>query len=506
MRRPPRPTGGVVRNPLAGGAAAVHTRIVIEDFDRCYRAVRSRDRRFDGLFVTAVRTTGVYCRPSCAAQTPRQENVRFYAVAAAAQAAGFRACKRCRPQAAPGSRDWDVRADLVGRALRLIADGAVDADGVGGLARRLAVSERHLHRLLMAEVGAGPLALARTRRAQTARLLVDSTALPLTDIAFTAGYASVRQFNDSMREAFGCTPSALRARTRAATGPATGAVTLRLSLRPPYDAAAWLDWLKSRAVPGVEEIADGTYRRTIRLPRTAGIVELTPYEDHMALRLAIDDLSDLAVAVGRCRALGDLDADPAAVADVLSADPVLASLVAARPGLRVPGHVDGFELACRAVIGQQISVAGARTLLGRLVSAVGDGLSTEDGGLTHVFPTPSAVANADLSGIGFTRSRMATLRALASAVADGRVALDRGADRTETIRRLRDTPGIGPWTTSYIAMRALGDPDAFPASDLGLQRAWATLEASSSLAERSLRWRPWRAYAAQQLWTFGGKK
>lgn len=478
--------------------------MVIDDFDRCYRAVRSRDRRFDGLFVTAVRTTGIYCRPSCPAQTPRPENLRFYAVPAAARAAGFRACKRCRPQAAPGSREWDVRADFVGRALRLIAEGAVDTDGVGGVARTLAVSERQLHRLLMAEVGAGPLALARTRRAQTARLLVESTTLSLTDIAFTAGYASVRQFNDSMREAFGCAPSALRSGT-GVVGPATGAVTLRLSFRPPYDAGAWLDWLESRAVPGLEEIVEGTYRRAIRLPRTTGTVELTPYDDHMALRLAIDDLSDLAVAVGRCRALGDLDADPAAVADVLTADPVLAPLIGARPGLRVPGHVDGFELACRAVIGQQISVSGARTLLGRLVSAVGETLSDEDGGLTHLFPTPSALAEADLSGIGFTQSRMETLRALASAVADGRVALNHGADRTETARRLLDIPGIGPWTTSYIAMRALGDPDAFPAGDLGLRRAWATLDGSSSLAERSRRWRPWRAYAAQQLWTLGGR-
>jgi len=478
---------------------------VIEDFDQCYRAAASRDKRFDGRFIIAVTSTGIYCRPSCPAQTPRRENVRFYPVAAAAQAAGFRACKRCRPQASPGSREWDVRADLAGRALRLIADGVADDAGIGGLAKRLAVSERHLHRLLVAEVGASPLALARTRRAQTARLLIDSTALPLTDIAFTAGYSSVRQFNDSFREAFGCTPSELRARSgHRPGGAATGAIVLRLAVRQPYDGPAWLAWLRSRAVSGIEELTESTYRRTIRLPRTTGIIELTPADDHVAMRLSVDSLADLAVAVSRSRALGDLDADPETVAETLRLDPLLAPLIAARPGLRVPGHVDGFELACRAVIGQQISVAGARTMLGRMVAALGEPLSTSDGPLTRLFPTPDAVANSDLDGLGLTGARRRTLRAVADAVASGDLALDRGADREKTALQLLELPGIGPWTASYIAMRALGDPDAFPSSDLGLLRSSKALGGpadAATLESHSTRWRPWRAYAAQYLWS-----
>ncbi len=483
---------------------------MIEDFEGCYRAAESRDRRFDGRFVIAVKTTGIYCRPSCPAQTPRRENVTFYEVAAAAQAAGFRACKRCRPQASPGSPDWDVRADLAARALRLIADGVVDSGGVAGLAKRLAVSERHLHRLLVAEVGASPLALARTRRAQTARLLIDSTDLPLTDIAFTAGYSSVRQFNDSIREAFGGTPSSLRSadRRRNQVGPATGAIMLRLALRPPYDAEAWLSWLASRAVPGIEELTPTSYRRTLALPRTTGVIELTPDTDHLSLRLSAESFADLAVAVNRSRALGDLDADPAMVNDVLGADPLLAPLVAARPGLRVPGHVDGFELACRAVIGQQISVAGARTMLGRVVEALGKPLSTSDGSLARLFPTPEAVAESELDGLGLTGARRRTLRAVATAIADGELTLDRGADRTETVRGLLALPGIGPWTASYIAMRALGDPDALPASDLGLLRSSRALGGPATAADLdaySARWRPWRAYAAQHLWSYEGK-
>lgn len=476
---------------------------MIEDFEGCYRAAESRDKRFDGRFVIAVRTTGVYCRPSCPAQTPRRRNVGFYPVAAAAQAAGFRACKRCRPQAAPGSRDWDVRADLASRALRLIADGVVDDAGVGGLAQRLAVSERHLHRLLVAEVGASPLALARTRRAQTARLLVESTDLSITDIAFTAGYSSVRQFNDSFREAFGCTPSELRARSTKRIA-SSGAIALRLALHPPYDGDSWLSWLKSRAVTGIEEVSETTYRRTIRLPRTTGVIELTPAADHMAMRLSVDSLADLAVAVSRCRVLGDLDADPETVATVLTQDPLLAPAVEKLPGLRVPGHMDGFELACRAVIGQQISVAGARTMLGRLVEALGAPLSTSDGILTRLFPTAGAVAESTLDGLGLTGARRRTLNALAAAVADGSLVLDRGADRAGTVQNLLELPGIGPWTASYIAIRALGDPDAFPASDLGLLRTSRELggpESAVALEEYSLRWRPWRAYAAQYLWS-----
>jgi AraC family transcriptional regulator, regulatory protein of adaptative response / DNA-3-methyladenine glycosylase II len=468
---------------------------VQEEFERCYRALRSRDRRFDGRFVTAVTSTGIYCRPSCPAQTPKPANVRFYRVAAAAQAAGFRACRRCRPDAAPGSPDWDVRADLAARALRLIADGSADQAGVSGIATRLAVSERHLHRVLLEEVGAGPLALARTRRAQTARLLVESTGLPVSDIAFASGYGSIRQFNDAFREAFGCAPSALR-RGEVDVRDGDGTITLRLRYRPPYDGPSVLGWFAIRAVPGIDAVGGDTYRRTLRLPRGGALAELTPDADQIRLRLTLSDLRDLTSAVQRCRRLFDLDADPEAVDALLGEDPALASLVDKRPGIRVPGAADGFELAVRAVLGQQVSLAAARTFCGRLVDQLGDPYG--DG--WRLFPTPAAVATADLSALGLTRARANTLRAVATAVADGTVELDAGADRNVTGAALLAVPGIGRWTASYILMRALGDPNAFPDTDLVLRRRAAAL-GIEDLAARSASWQPWRAYAAMHLWT-----
>lgn len=471
------------------------------EFDRCYRAVRSRDARFDGHFYTAVTTTGIYCRPSCPAQTPRRENVRFYTHAAAAATAGFRACRRCRPDTAPGSREWDVRGDLATRALRLVADGTVDAEGVSGLARRLAVSERHLHRVLVAEVGAGPLALARTRRAQTARLLIEATDLPLTTVCFTAGFASVRQFNDSMRTEFGCAPGVLRRRPSPRVDGVPGGLVLRLPYRPPFDGSALLGWFGARAVAGIEEVTPTAYRRVIATGASAATVTLTPAAGHVVLRCRIAELSDLAGLVQRCRRLLDLDADPASVNDVLSADPALTALIARRPGLRVPGSVDGWELATRAVLGQQISVAAARTLAGRLVAAFGEPLSIQEAGLTHRFPTAQALAGADLNGIGLTGARAQTLRGLAAAVAAGDLELRPGADRDETRRRLLALPGIGPWTVEYVAMRALADPDAFPAADLALRHALERYGITDTD-----RWRPWRAYAAMHLWTDEGEK
>ena len=467
---------------------------MVEEFEQCYRAVQSRDRRFDGRFVTAVTSTGIYCRPSCPAQTPKPANVRFYRVAAAAQAAGFRACRRCRPDAAPGSPDWDVRADLAARALRLIADGAVDQTGVAGVAGRLAVSERHLHRVLLEEVGAGPLALARTRRAQTARLLVESTGLPVSDVAFAAGFGSIRQFNDAFREAFGCPPSALR-RGEVAARDGDGTITLRLRYRPPYHAASVLGWFAARSVAGIDAVSGETYTRTLRLPRGGALAELTPDGGQVRLRLTLGDLRDLTAAVQRCRRLFDLDADPEAVDALLGADPALAPLVARRPGIRVPGAADGFELAVRAVIGQQVSVAAARTLCGRLVAHLG-----EPYGDWRLFPTAATVAEADLSGIGLTRARATTVRALAAAVAGGTVELDAGADRPATEAALLALPGIGRWTASYVLMRALGDPNALPDTDLVLLRRAAAL-GIEDLAARSASWQPWRAYAAMHLWT-----
>jgi AraC family transcriptional regulator, regulatory protein of adaptative response / DNA-3-methyladenine glycosylase II len=478
---------------------------VIEDFDQCYRAVRSKDARFDGWFVTAVTSTGIYCRPSCPALTPKRANVRFLPSAAAAQRAGFRACKRCRPDASPGSPEWNLRADAVGRAMRLIHDGAIEREGVPGLARRLGFSERHLHRQLVAELGAGPLALARAQRAQTARLLIETTTLPFTDVAFAAGFPSIRQFNETVREVFATTPTALR---RGAGGnghghgeAATG-LTLRLRHRAPLDAIGLLAFLGARAVPGVEawDPERAIYRRGLALPHGPAVVALSPRSgDHIACELRLADLRDLAAAVQRCRRLLDLDADPVAIDDALAADPLLAPLVRRAAGRRVPGAVDGAELAVRAVLGQQISVAGARTLAGRLTEALGDPLpdGLADERLTHAFPSAPALAAADPAALPLTRVRAHALTTLCGAVADGSLALDPGADRDATRERLLTLPGIGPWTAEYVAMRALGDPDAFPAADLGVRKA---IERLGRAADPD-RWRPWRAYAVQHLWS-----
>jgi len=336
---------------------------VHDDFDRCYRAVQSKDARFDGWFVTAVLSTGIYCRPSCPARTPHARNIRFYPTAAAAQQAGFRACKRCRPDASPGSPEWNVRGDVVARAMRLIADGVVDRDGVGGLAARLGYSTRHLERLLQAEVGAGPLALARAERAQTARVLIETTELPFSDVAFAAGFASIRQFNDTVRAVCATTPTELRRRARARYGPAggTGALSLRLPVRTPFAYEGVFGHLAACAVPGLEEVRDGAYRRTLRLPRGGGIVALTPRPDHVRCQIVLDDFRDLATAIARCRRLLDLDADPAAVVEALGADEDLRAVVAKAPGQRIPRTVDEPELAVRVVLAQQVSVKAAAT-------------------------------------------------------------------------------------------------------------------------------------------------
>ena len=483
----------------------MNTLQIHDDFDLCYRALRSRDARFDGRFFTAVTSTGIYCRPICPAPTPYAQNVRFYSCAAAAEAAGFRACRRCHPESSPGSPDWNVRADLVARALRMIADGIVDNEGVSGLAHRLAVSERHLHRELVAEIGVGPLTLARSRRAQTARLLIDQTNLSLTTIAFAAGFASVRQFNDTMQEVFACAPSELR-RHAQPTNNGEGKLSLRLQYRPPFDAEPLLTYLEKRTIPGVEEVTSGRYRRTVAFAQSRGIIEVEPMSagNAIAVHVQLNDLSVLNLLVQRCRRLFDLDADPAAIASVLSTDPLLAPLVAARPGLRVPGAINGFEFAVRAIIGQQISVTGARTLVGRLVKSLGEPLASPDGSLTHMFPSPEVIAEADMNGLGLTQRRITALQALARSVIRQELILDATADREETATRLQALPGVGPWTSAYIAMRALSDPDAFPISDLGLRSAFEQHGLAAdprSIAQRGEAWRPWRAYATQHLWT-----
>jgi AraC family transcriptional regulator of adaptative response / DNA-3-methyladenine glycosylase II len=480
---------------------------MLKDFEHRYRAVRGRDVRFDGWFYVAVTSTGIYCRPSCPAATPKRSNVRFYPTAAAAQYAGFRACKRCRPDAVPGSPEWDTRADIVARAMRLIADGVVDRDGVAGLARRLSYTERHLHRLLCAEVGAGPLALARAQRSHTARLLIETTDLPITEVAFAAGFTSIRQFNDTIREVFAVTPRELR-RTRGVHDERVrGRILLRLPFRTPFDANGMLRFIGTRAVAGVETFNGETYRRTLRLPHGAGVVALSDGGDHIRCVLRLENVKDLGSAVQRCRSLLDLDADPVAVSDVLGSDPLLGALVRHSPGRRVPGSVDGTELAFRAVLGQQVSVAGARTLAGRLVARCGEPLpetlSADEREPTHLFPGPHSVAGAALDGLGVPSARRETLRALACAVAGGGIVLDPGSEREEVQRRLLELRGIGPWTASYIAMRALRDPDAFLPSDLGVRKAISRLghaDDRGSVASLAERWRPWRAYATQHLW------
>jgi AraC family transcriptional regulator, regulatory protein of adaptative response / DNA-3-methyladenine glycosylase II len=470
------------------------------DAEHCYRAVAGRDARFDGWFFTAVHTTGIYCRPSCPARTPLARNVSFFTTAAAAQGAGFRACRRCRPDAVPGSPEWDVRADVVARAMRLIADGEVERSGVPGLAVRLGYSERQLHRQLVAELGVGPLALARAQRAQTARLLIETTDLPMADVAFAAGFASIRQFNDTVREVFASTPTDLRRRSPGTTGGAPGWLTLRLAARAPYEAAEVLLFLGAHAVPGLEEWDGTTFSRVLDLPHGPAVVQLSPAPDGGAAviaRLRLAELRDLGAAVTRCRRMLDLDADPAAVDDVLRADPALAPLVTAAPGRRVPASPDADELAIRAVLGQQVSVAGARTLTARLLPA-GTPLAEPVGTLTHAFPRADALAGADLSAVGLTGARRSTVSALAAALASGDIALDPGADRDEAGRALLAVPGIGPWTAALVGLRGLADPDVWLPGDLALRRSLTTL--GSSDTDAATRWRPWRSYAVLHLW------
>ncbi|MFJ9327651.1 DNA-3-methyladenine glycosylase 2 family protein [Streptomyces sp. NPDC101230] len=443
-----------------------------------YEAVSSRDARFDGAFFFAVVTTGIYCRPSCPAVTPRRANVRFYPTAAAAQAGGFRACRRCRPDAVPGSAEWNVRADVVGRAMRLIGDGVVDREGVPGLVGRLGYSARQVQRQLNAELGAGPVALARAQRSHTARVLLQTTGLPVTEIAFAAGFASVRQFNDTIRRIYARTPSALRAEAGTGLGGGRGeglraGIALRLAHRGPYATGAVFDLLGAGAVARVEELAGEpgrrTYRRTLRLPYGTGIAavdEASP-GPWLEARIHLTDLRDLTTAVQRLRRLFDLDADPYAVDEALAADARLAPLVAARPGLRSPGAADPEEEAVRALVGRERAQ--------ELVERYGKAVDVPCGALTHVFPEPGVLAAA---------ATEPALRTLAAALADGALRLDAGADREEARRTLATLPGVDGPTAALIRMRALGDPDVDPCGTPGAER-----------------WRPWRSYAVRHLET-----
>ncbi|WP_375477244.1 AlkA N-terminal domain-containing protein [uncultured Jatrophihabitans sp.] len=484
---------------------------MLPDPDTCYRAVRSRDPRFDGWFFTAVRTTGIYCRPSCPAITPHRRNVTFHPSAAAAQRAGYRACKRCRPDASPGSPEWNARGDLAGRALRLIADGALEREGVPGLARRLGYSERQVHRALVAEVGAGPLALARAQRAQTARVLLETTELPVTDVAFAAGFASVRQFNDTVREVFAATPSGLRATRHSPadrtaeprpggsgdlSGAGGGPLILRLPYREPLTVSAVLDFLGAHAIPGLESYVDGVFRRVLAAPSGPALIALSPAEASVRCEVRLADTRDLVAVVARVRRLLDLDADPLAVDDVLGRDEALEPLVAKRPGLRAPGAVDGFEAAIRTIVGQQISVRGARTVVGRLIAA--HGRPAFPGEAWLLFPTPAALAQLDPASLPMPRARARSVQAVAAAFADGALQLDPGVDRDEARAALLALPGVGPWTADYLLMRALGAPDVLLGSDLVIRRAAADL--GVDIADGRPDWAPWRSYATYHLW------
>jgi AraC family transcriptional regulator of adaptative response / DNA-3-methyladenine glycosylase II len=491
---------------------------VAGDDDPRYRAMQTRDVRFDGWFFVAVTSTGIYCRPSCPSVMPRRHHVRFYPTSAAAQRGGFRACKRCRPDTAPGSPEWNRRGDVVGRAMRSITDGVVDREGVAGLARRLGYSARQLQRLLVTEVGAGPLDLARARRAETARVLIETTDLRAADVAFASGFGSVRQFNDTVRAVFGEVPMAMRARALRSSKRVNGArgvsppdgsapvsVTLRLAYRRPFPSARLFSFLATRAVPGVEEGDDTFYRRALTLPHGAGVATVSDAGDgSLRCVLQLDDLRDLTMAATRLRHLFDLDADPAAVSDVLGTDPLLGPAVTAVPGLRIPGHVDGDELIVRAVLGQQVTVSGARTIAGRLADAYGRRLVAPVGTVTHGFPTAAAIAALSPADLPMPVGRARALVAITELLASGAIVLDPGADRDEVSARLLEVPGIGPWTVAYVRMRALGDPDAFLAGDLGVRRALERLglpggeRSALALAER---WRPYRAYALQYLWS-----
>ena len=476
------------------------------DAESCYRAVRSRDRRFDGVFYTAVRTTGIYSRPSCPARTPSYPNVTYHPSAAAAQAAGYRACKRCLPDATPGSPDWDVAATAAGRAMRLIADGVVDREGVDGLARKVGYTQRHLTRILTGELGAGPLALARARRAQTARVLIETTDLTCADVAFAAGFSSVRQFNETVREVYAASPTDLRGRR--SSRPATGTVTMRLAVRTPFAGRALLDFLAFHLVPGVEVAGAGWYARTLDLPHGPGTVrvDLDDLDDpgqtaFVTATFALQDLRDTGAAVERARRLLDADCDPVAVSDHLGSDPVVGALVRARPGLRVPGQVDGDEVAIRAVIGQQVSVVGACTVTGRLVAQHGRAVATGIPGLTHLFPDVATLAGLDPAGLSMPRARGRALVGLAAALASGVVALDRGQDRNDVRQAMLELPGIGPWTADYVALRALAHPDVFLPTDVGVRNALTRLgHDPAAVIAGSAAWRPWRSYALLHLW------
>ncbi len=455
------------------------------DTDICYRAVKSRDHRFDG-------------RPVCPAVTPLLKNVAFYPCAAAAEKAGFRPCKRCRPETSPGTPAWLGTSTTVSRALRYISEGALDDGSVKDLALRLGVGSRHLTRLFKNHLGATPIAVAQTRRVHFARNLIEQTSLSMARVALASGFGSVKRFNVLIKQVFGATPTQLRQRAKTVSA-SENTLVYRLAYRPPFDWPSLISFLEGRAIPGVEHVTPEAYRRTISVNGAAGIIEVAPVagRDHLMMKVSLSDLDGVIGLVSRVRRMFDCGADPEVIAGHLSTDPLLAPLVKRRPGLRLPTAWDPFEMTIRAILGQQISVKGATTIAGRLVERLGTALDTPRDGLTHIFPAPGVLAAADLAGLGLTTKRTETVKAFSVAVADGRLVLDAPLGVEDFAARMVALPGIGPWTAQYVAMRALGEPDGFPASDLGLKHALPGVD----LATRAENWRPWRSYAALHLWT-----
>jgi AraC family transcriptional regulator, regulatory protein of adaptative response / DNA-3-methyladenine glycosylase II len=462
------------------------------DFEVMYQAMDSRDRRFDGRFFVAVLTTGVYCRPICPAPTPKRQNTRFFRYAAVAELAGFRPCRRCRPEVSPDTAEWDTRADLVGRGMRLVADGVVDEVGVAGLADRLGVSERHLQRVFTAEVGATPGVIARSRRAGLARQLLTETAMPITSVAYTAGFASVRAFNETIQAIYRVTPTELRR----GVPTANGSVRLELQYRPPFAGTELLSHLATRAIPGVEDVAPGIYRRSIRFGRRGAVLDLEFDSGSVVLTVESHEIDQLAPVIQRSRRLLDLDADPEVIDERLARSPALRSLVTATPGMRLPGAYDPFEIAVVAVLEQRTTAAAAAAAAGRLAAAFGSPLGSASPCLTHLFPSPDQLADCDLQAQGVSPGKASTIRKLAAAVHDGTVTLDGSIDPDRARRALVGIRGIGEHTASAIAIRALRDPDAFPAGDPAIRRFLSI--SSGAIADE---WRPWRGYAAMHIWT-----
>lgn len=508
---------GNVGKPLAPGARARHSGVVTAstlDFDRCYAAVSTRDPRFDGQFVVAVSSTRIYCRPSCPARTPRPAHCTFYPTSAAAHVAGYRACRRCLPEAVPGSPAWNLREDVAARAMRLIGAGVVDREGVPGLATRLGYSERQLGRILADQVGAGPLALARAQRAQTARQLLVSTAMPMADVAFASGFASIRQFNDTVAEVFAMTPSSVRERARrsellhapvGANAPVPGTITLRLRAREPFRGSDVITWLGVRAITGMEHIESGTFTRVVRLSHGAARFAVSPALAHIEVTATLEHLADLPELLAILRRLFDLDADPAAVDSALARDPQLAPAITAAPGSRIPGTVDATEMLVRAIHGQQVSVSSARTSVQRLVTALGEPLpaSLATDAVTVAFPSATAIAAHATEVVRGPSSRIRALVAAMEAVATGELVLDPGRTLAETTASLEALPGIGPWTSHYVALRVLSHPDILLIGDSAVRagaRALGLPADPRGLAEYAERHRPWRSYLMIHLW------